>query len=131
MPKCLNNLKKVAPYAHVLQNEKKVDMPMFQKGGSSSPTSKDKDGNKNNKFVIDILICCFFSHSVAITPSKRGYGMGKEEKDFYFVDLQEDITSDTLFAKATAPTYSLVTTPINKMASQRKLLELVLEVVGL
>ena len=24
MPKCLNNLKKVAPYAHVLQNEKKV-----------------------------------------------------------------------------------------------------------
>ena len=89
-------------------------MPMFQKGGPSSSTSKDKDGNKNSKLVIDILICCFFSLSVAITPSKRGDGMGKEERDFYFVDLQEDITSDTLFsmmvcfvAKATGPTYLL------------------------
>ena len=62
-------------------------MPMFEKGGPSSSTSKDKDGNKNSKLVINILICCFFSLSVAITPSERGDGMGKEERDFYFVDL--------------------------------------------
>ena len=60
--------KKVAPYAHVLKIEKKVALYAhvlkIKKGGPSSSTSKDKDGNKNSKSVINILICCFFSSLV-------------------------------------------------------------------